>query len=82
MVGLKVGDYAVLYQREDKALVLAADYNHDEDIEYYQTKLYKFAQRLQAAVGDDFDRLFPKPLTGAKRKAKAAEKHQMNLFEM
>jgi len=82
MVGLKVGDYAVLYQKEDKSLALAADYNHDEDIEYYQTKLYKFAQRLQAAIGDDFERLFPKPLTGAKRKAKAAEKHQMNLFDM
>lgn len=82
MQGLQVGDYAVLYQREDKSLALAADYANDEDVEYYQTKLYKFAQRLQAAIGDDFDRLFPKPLTGAKRKAKEAEKHQMSLFEM
>lgn len=83
MAGLSVGDYAVLYQREgDKALVLAADYANDEDIEYYQTKLYKFAQRLQTAVGDDFDRLFPRPLTGAKRKAAKAAEHQMALFEM
>jgi DNA polymerase elongation subunit (family B) len=82
MQGLAVGDYAVIYQREDRALVLAADYANDEDVEYYQTKLYKFAQRLQAAIGDDFDTLFPKPLTGAKRKAKQAEQHQMNLFEM
>jgi DNA polymerase I len=82
MAGLSVGDYAILYQREDKALVLAADYAQDEDVEYYQTKLYKFAQRLQAAIGDDFDTLFPKPLTGAKRKAKEAEKHQMNLFDL
>lgn len=83
MVGLAVGDYAILYQRDDKSLVLAADYNDDEDIEYYQTKLYKFAQRLQAAIGDEhFEKCFPKPLTGAKRKAKEAEKYQMSLFEM
>jgi DNA polymerase elongation subunit (family B) len=82
MAGLSVGDYAVLYQREDKSLAPASEYASDEDIEYYQTKLYKFAQRLQAAIGDDFDRLFPKPLTGAKRKAKEAAKHQMNLFDL
>ena len=82
LVGLTVGDYAILYQRDDKALVLASDYAGDEDIEYYQTKLYKFAQRLEAAVGDDFETIFPKPLIGAKRKAKEAEKHQMNLFDL
>jgi hypothetical protein len=74
-----------LYQREDKdkSLALAADYNHDEDIEYYQTKLYKFAQRLEAAVGsDDFERLFPKPLTGAKRKKAKADEQQMALFDL
>lgn len=83
MAGLGVGDYAILYQREDKSLALAADYDHDEDIEYYQTKLYKFAQRLQAAIGDnDFERLFPKPLTGAKRKKATEQKHQMALFDL
>jgi len=83
MAGLTVGDYAILYQREDKSLALAADYDHDEDIEYYQTKLYKFAQRLQAAIGDDdFERLFPKPLTGAKRKKALADQHQMALFDL
>lgn len=82
MKGLQVGDYAILYQREDKSLALAADYNGDEDIEYYQTKLYKFAERLKAAIGDDFDRLFPKPLTGAKRKAKEDAKQQMTLFDL
>ncbi len=82
MAGLTVGEYASLYQREDKSLALAAEYDDDDDIEYYQTKLYKFAQRLEAAVGDDFERLFPKPLTGAKRKAKIDAKHQMTLFEM
>jgi DNA polymerase, archaea type len=83
MAGLKVGDYATIYQREkDRALIPAAEYDHDEDIEYYQTKLHKFAQRLEAAVSDDFDQLFPKPLTGAKRKAAEDAKHQMALFEL
>lgn len=82
MAGLSVGDYAVLYQRDDKALALASDYAGNEDIEYYQSKLYKFAQRLEAAIGDDFERLFPKPLTGAKRKAKEDAKHQMSLFDL
>lgn len=81
MQGLTVGEYAELYQREDKSLARADDYNGDEDIEYYQTKLYKFAQRLEAAVGPDFEKLFPKPLTGAKRKAKEDSKQQMSLFE-
>ena len=59
MKGLQVGDYAVLYQREDKSLALAAEYARDEDIEYYQTKLYKFAERLKAAIGeDDFERVW------------------------
>jgi DNA polymerase elongation subunit (family B) len=83
MEGLSVGDYAVLYQREgDRALVLASEYADDEDVEYYQTKLYKFAERLKAAIGDDFDTLFPKPLTGAKRKAKKDAEQQMSLFEL
>ena len=70
MIGLKVGDYANLYQREgDRALVLASEYADDEDVEHYQTKLHKFAERLRAAVGDDFDALFPRPLTGSKRRA-------------
>lgn len=82
MKGLTVGDYAILYQREDKSLALATDYADDEDIEYYQTKLHKFAERLRAAIGNDFDQLFPKPLTGAKRKAKENAKQQMSLFEL
>ena len=82
MAGLTVGDYAILYQREDKSLALAAEYGSDEDVEYYQTKLYKFAQRLEAAIGPDFEKLFPKPLTGAKRKAAEDAKHQMSLFDL
>jgi DNA polymerase I len=83
MVGLTVGDYAIIYQREgDKALVTADNYNQDEDIEYYQTKLYKFASRLEAAIGEDFEKLCPKPLVGAKRKAAEDAKQQMSLFEL
>lgn len=83
MAGLTVGEYAVLYQREgDKALVRAEEYAGDEDIEYYQMKLFKFAQRLEAAIGEDFERLFPKPLTGAKRKKEKENKQQMALFEL
>lgn len=82
MRGLTVGEYAELYQREDKSLARADEYAGDEDIEYYQTKLYKFAQRLEAAIGPDFEKLFPKPLTGAKRRAKEDSKQQMSLFDM
>ena len=83
MAGLTVGDYAIIYQREgDKALVAAAHYDHDDDIEYYQTKLYKFASRLEAAIGEDFEKLCPKPLVGAKRKAAEDAKQQMSLFEL
>ena len=83
MAGLTIGDYAIIYQREgDKALVSAENYNQDEDVEYYQTKLYKFATRLEAAIGEDFEKLCPKPLVGAKRKAAEDAKHQMSLFEM
>jgi DNA polymerase, archaea type len=81
--GLKEGDYILLYQREDGALVPSLNYNADEDVEYYQTKLHKFAERLRAAVGEDkFDTLFPKPLTGAKRKAAEDAKQQMSLFDV
>lgn len=82
LAGLSVGDHALLYQREDKSLALAEHYAGDEDVEYYQTKLYKFAQRLEAAVGEDFERLFPKPLTGARRKAAKDAEQQMALFDL
>lgn len=82
MAGLQVGEYAAIYQREDKSLAPAEAYAQDEDIEYYQTKLYKFAERLRAAVGADFETLFPRPLTGARRKAAEAARQQMNLFEL
>jgi DNA polymerase, archaea type len=46
-------------------------------------QLHKFAERLRAAVGEDkFDTLFPKPLTGAKRKAAEDAKQQMSLFDV
>ncbi|HEY3333176.1 MAG TPA: 3'-5' exonuclease [Capsulimonadaceae bacterium] len=64
----KEGDIVQLYQRADRSLALASEYAGDEDREYYAEKLYKFAGRLRDAFkGDDFDRLFPKPLPYSKR---------------
>jgi hypothetical protein len=74
--GVAVGEYVSLYQREDGSLALARDYQNDEDREYYLDKLHKFALRLQPAIGDDFDRHFPR-LTS--REAKAREAGQRTL---
>ncbi|MBV9852258.1 MAG: DNA polymerase [Armatimonadetes bacterium] len=66
--GINQGEFVSLYQKADKSLGLVQDYAHDEDTDYYATKLYKFAGRLKEAVGDDrFDALFPKPLPKSKR---------------
>lgn len=66
--GIRQGEFVSLYQKKDKTLGLIQDYAHDEDTDYYATKLYKFAGRLKEAVGDtEFDRLFPKPVPAAKR---------------
>ena len=66
--GIRQGEFVALYQKKDKTLGLVQDYAHDEDMDYYAAKLYKFAGRLKEAVGDaEFDRLFPKPVPAAKR---------------
>lgn len=66
--GIRQGEFVSLYQKKDKTLGLLQDYAHDEDTDYYATKLYKFAGRLKEAVGDaQFDALFPKPIPAAKR---------------
>lgn len=57
----KVGDYVMVYQRNDGSIALADEYNNDEDRDYLLQKLYKFAGRLREAFGDDFDLLFPDP---------------------
>lgn len=57
----KVGDYVMIYQRKDGSISLADEYDSDEDRDYLQQKLYKFAGRLREAFGDDFDLMFPDP---------------------
>jgi len=59
--GVSVGEYVNLYQRADGSLGMMEHYRGDEDREHYANKLYRFALRLREAIGDDFDRLFPRP---------------------
>jgi len=59
--GARIGDYVNLYQRMDGSLGIMEDYQGDEDREHYANKLYRFALRLREAIGEDFDRLFPRP---------------------
>lgn len=77
---IKEGDIVLLYERAGGTIALAEEYAGDEDRDYYAQKLYKFAGRLRGAVNDaEFDRLFPKPLSAAKRLAQAL---QPALFEL
>jgi hypothetical protein len=62
-----VGDYVTVYQRADGALARIEDYAGDEDRGYYADKLYKFALRLEDAIGPEFDRLFPRPSVSTAR---------------
>jgi DNA polymerase elongation subunit (family B) len=62
-----VGDYIMVYQRSDGSLARFEDYAGDEDRAYYAEKLYKFALRLEDAIGSDFDRLFPRPSVATAR---------------
>jgi len=74
---MQVGDTLVVYQRADGALGLAENYAGDEDRWHYLDKLYRFAQRLEGALGDDFNRVFPKP---TKKRLEAEMAGQMSLF--
>lgn len=64
--GASQGDYLRLYRREDGTLARIEDYAGDEDREHLKQKLHKFALRLAPVLGDDMDRLCPRPgsLTG------------------
>ena len=78
--GIKEGDIVLLYQRADKSLALSQEYAGDEDRDHYADKLYKFAGRLREALDEEsFNRLFPKPISAAKRLEQAL---QPALFEM
>jgi hypothetical protein len=69
-----VGDYISVYQREDGSLALAGEYAGDEDRGHYAEKLYRFALRLEDAIGPDFDRLFPRPTADLVRRVAAGQR--------
>lgn len=73
----EVGDSLLVYQRSDGSLGLAEEYAGDEDRWYYLDKLYKFAGRLEGALGDEFSRVFPKPV---KKRLEAEMAGQLSLF--
>ncbi|MCS7210001.1 MAG: hypothetical protein NZ874_10575, partial [Fimbriimonadales bacterium] len=56
----QIGDYIMVYRKQDGSLGLLEEYAGDEDREHYVEKLYKFAARLEDLF-PDFDALFPKP---------------------
>jgi len=74
--GARIGEFVMVYRKEDGSLEQAENYNGDEDTQHLLDKLYKFACRLREAFGSDFDKLFPKP--SPKTKAEAAG--QQTLF--
>ncbi|MCC6484343.1 MAG: DNA polymerase [Armatimonadetes bacterium] len=59
--GAERGEYVRLYRRLDGTLARLEDYASDEDREYLEDKLYKFAQRLAPALEDRFELLCPSP---------------------
>lgn len=73
----EVGDSLQVYQRTDGSLGLAEEYAGDEDRWYYLDKLYKFASRLEGALGEDFQRVFPRPV---KKRLEAEMAGQLSLF--
>jgi DNA polymerase I len=57
-----IGDFVTVYERANGELALLEDYRPgDENTIYYMEKLYKFACRLQEAIGERFHQLIPKP---------------------
>ncbi len=56
----QIGDYIMVYRKQDGSLGLLDEYAGDADCEHYVEKLYKFAARLEDLF-PNFDALFPKP---------------------
>lgn len=56
-----IGEYVYVYEKADGELGLRDEYANDENVRYYMDKLYKFAKRLEEALGSDFTTLIPKP---------------------
>ncbi len=77
--GVAVGEYITVYDKENGELGRIEDYDNDENRVYLMDKLYKFANRMREAFGDDFEELFPRPnvkMTAAKQ-AEAAGQQPM-----
>ncbi len=60
-VGVPVGDYLQVYERNDGSLGLVEDFANDENVKYYLDKLYKFARRLENAFDGKFSDYILKP---------------------
>ncbi|MBW3622265.1 MAG: DNA polymerase [Armatimonadetes bacterium] len=58
---VRVGEYVLVYRKADGKLESIEHYAGDEDRAGLAEKLYKFAQRLKPALGDEFERVFPRP---------------------
>ncbi|GIV05184.1 MAG: DNA polymerase [Fimbriimonadales bacterium] len=69
-----IGEYILVYRKQDGSLGLLEEYAGDEDREHYVEKLYKFAARLQDLF-PDFESLFPKP------QAIVQAEKQLSLFD-
>jgi hypothetical protein len=69
----------LVYQKADGSLGLAEEYAGDEDRFHLLEKLHKFASRLEAVLGDEFEALCPRPSRQAHR---AREAGQGALFEL
>ena len=80
--GVSVGDYIMVYEKNNGEIGLIEDYAGDEDRDYLMDKLYKFACRLREAFGDEFDALFPAPGHRAlsAKEAEAAGQQKLDLF--
>ncbi|MEP0767151.1 MAG: DNA polymerase [Fimbriimonadia bacterium] len=72
----KVGDYVRVYEAQGGVLKPLSAYSNDENREYYVDKLYKFACRLEPALGEDLPSVFPHPSA-----LKASYGNQPSLFE-
>jgi DNA polymerase, archaea type len=58
---VKIGEYVRVYRKADGKLEAVERYAGDEDRAGLAEKLYKFARRLEPALGEEFERIFPKP---------------------
>jgi DNA polymerase elongation subunit (family B) len=71
------GSLMTVYERRDGTLGRIEQYAGDEDRVHYVEKLHRFAARLEPALGDRFQTVFPRPDT---RRIQAEVGGQLRLF--